>query len=142
MPTIDPRQDILKFAYTYTLGLEELPTPSLKNAATIYVAEAFVANVLRLKRMILAPALIGDFASKLQRYMDIAEFDVTGTVTNHRFPPNERGDEIWRHTQQLFQEDTTNTLSVAEPDKVKRVVREAVETGGAASVVLSASGPE
>jgi hypothetical protein len=136
MPFIPASQDTLNFAYTYTFGLQDLPTLALKNASTIYVADAFVANVLRLKRMMLAPAFIGDIANRIQRYTDIAEFEVTGTLTKGRFAPDEHGDKIWSRMLELLRGDTSGvTSNIGDPEALKKIVHDNVQTGGAPSVI-------
>jgi hypothetical protein len=58
------------------LGLDDLPSLQLKNAPTMYVADAFVANVLRLKRMMLAPAFVGELAEG-------ALISIDGQIASH-----------------------------------------------------------
>jgi hypothetical protein len=95
MPDIPSGSDKLKLAYTYALGQDDLPRPvALKCPALVSVSDAFVANTMRLKRMILAPAFVGDLAGRMQRYTDVAEFEITGKVAPTRYAPDEREEKF------------------------------------------------
>jgi hypothetical protein len=143
MPFIPASTDKLKFAYTFTLGLDPLPPLSPKTRSLWSVTSAFQNNVLRLKRMMLAPAFIGDLANRIQRYTDIAEFEVTGTVHKARFPPDEQGDKIFERMKALLKEDTAQVTSeVGNEERLLGIVRDAVETGGSSAVMLASSPPQ
>jgi hypothetical protein len=143
MPYITTKIDQLKLAYTFTLGLDLLPTQNPKTPAIISVGDTFIKNIMRLKRMMLTPAYIGDLANRIQRYTDIAEFEITGTITKERFPPDEQGEEIFARMRDLLREDSDRVNAHADEEAVLlQIVKDAVETGGGPAVLLANSPPQ
>ena len=143
MPYIPEKSDKLKLAYTFTLGLADLPVVTLRGRCLEPVNQAFSANAMRLKRMMLFPAFVGNFAARTQRFTDVAEFEVTGKVAS-RYPPDDhKGEEIFERMKQLLQEDTDRLRaeSARGREAVDEQVRESIETGGAYAVILTASSP-
>jgi hypothetical protein len=143
MPTINPNLDKLNWAHTYALGIADLQVPQLKTEVMRPVLDAFHANAMRLKWMMLAPAFTGDLANRIQRYTDIAEFEITGTLSKGRHAPDDRGQEIFDRMRKLLREDTDQVTTAANTsdDATKAIVQEAVETGGSYAVMLSSASP-
>jgi hypothetical protein len=141
MPYIPPRSDKLKLAYTYALGQADLPRAvSLKCPALAAVSDTLHANTMRLKRMMLAPAFIGDLAGRMQRYADIAEFEITGKVEQTRYAPDEQGEKIFDRMRELLQFDTDELMRHAsDPTKLDQIVQDALEIGGSPAVLLSSA---
>jgi hypothetical protein len=141
MPDIPPGSDKLKLAYTYALGQADLPQPiGLKCPALVTVADNLHANIMRLKRMMLAPAFIGDLAGRMQRYTDVAEFEITGKVAPTRYAPDEQGEKIFERMQELMRADTAELMKhIDDPAKLEQIVQDTIEIGGSPAVLLSAS---
>jgi hypothetical protein len=143
MPYINPNLDKLNWAHTYALGIADLNVPQLQNEVMRPVLDAFHSNAMRLKWMMLAPAFTGDLANRIQRYTDIAEFEITGTLSKGRQAPDDHGQEIFDRMRALLSEDTDQVTAAAQTsdDATKAVVQEAVETGGSYAVLLSSASP-
>ena len=142
MPTIPPSLDRLKLSYTYSLGLDKFPINTPRSPALPPVAQAFVRNVYRLKRMMLAPAFVGDLASRMQRFTDIAEFEITGAVARSRRSPDHQGSEIFARMRELLAKDTRQLTdsSSADDEEMDSLVMDAIETGGSYAVLLASAG--
>jgi hypothetical protein len=53
--------DKLKLAFTFSFGLEPPVGPKLQSQPLADIGAAYTENIARLKHMMLAPALVGDF---------------------------------------------------------------------------------
>jgi hypothetical protein len=141
MPDIPPGSDKLKLAYTFALGQADLPQlVDLKCPALVTVADNLHANTMRLKRMMLAPAFIGDLAGRMQRYTDVAEFEITGKVVPTRYAPDEQGEKIFNRMRELMRAETEELMRhIGDTTKLDKIVQDAIEIGGSPAVLLSAS---
>jgi hypothetical protein len=140
MPFIAPEKDRLKLAYTYTLGLQGHTIPPPQSSFLQPVATSFVDNFTRLKRLMLVPAFIGDIAGRVQRYTDVAEHEITGTILNARNATDEHGAKIFDRMTELLADDTKR-VTTGDAASVEAAVKDAIETGGSYAVLLSASQP-
>jgi hypothetical protein len=142
MPYIDLNQDKMKWAYTFTLGLEGLSVPQLETDVLKPSLYAFEQNATRLKWMMLAPAFIGDLANRVQRFTDIAEFEITGKLSDGRAAPDDHGREIFERMRELLAQDTAEvTVATTTDESAAALVRDVVETGGAPVIILSSAAP-
>jgi hypothetical protein len=142
MPYIDLNMDKMKWSYTFTLGLEGLRVPQLRTDVLKPSLDAFQKNATRLKWMMLAPAFVGDLANRVQRYTDIAEFEVTGKISSGRAAPDDRGKEIFERMRELLAGDTQSITAQTTTDaSAAAMVRDAIETGGAPVIMLTSAAP-
>jgi hypothetical protein len=142
MPYIDLNLDKMKWAYTFTLGLEGLRVPQLKTDVLKPALYAFQKNAMRLKWMMLAPAFIGDLANRVQRYTDIAEYELTGKLSGGRAAPDDHGKEIFERMRELLAGDTDFITAQTTADQsAAALVRDVIETGGAPVIMLTSAAP-
>ena len=83
-PEFIPRD--LSLQPCFDFGSEYLDVPDLKTEALKPIAAAFRYNVIRVKLMMVQPALIGELAARVARLMDIAEVELTGTIRTEQGP--------------------------------------------------------
>jgi hypothetical protein len=95
---------------------------------------------MRLKLMMLAPALIGDISNRLQRFTDIAELEITGILENGRTTKSNEGAKIFQRTKELLRADTKRFVDAKKtPAEIQAMTLEAIETGGASAILLSSA---
>ena len=73
--------DKIKLAHTFALGIDPLPTQNLANPPIQAVANTFRTNVLRLKRMMLVPALTGVLPVPRAAYIASPFSGIIGSIT-------------------------------------------------------------
>jgi hypothetical protein len=103
MPPYVPR-DLGWDVLTVFASSSHMPPP-LINKAFETVANSFHANIQRVKLMILAPVFSSDLAVRLQRYRDIAEFELTGKIIDAPSKDHSRREEILHFTNDRISAD-------------------------------------
>jgi hypothetical protein len=84
-----------------TLAHENWNIPKLKHQILGPVSDSMRFNSSRVRLLLLLPSSVGGFVKRLQRCLDVAEFEVTGTI--NKTAPNMQSDVLQRFHELLGQ---------------------------------------
>src|SRR5689334_16873494 len=119
MPYIPDSADRSRFMSLCAFGFADPPSGPIAIPAIAEIANAFTANLMRLKSMMTFPALLAHFAGVLQRLTLFAEFELTGKVTrNEEFRDATTAKAIFDRFMELYF-DHNAEIEVTRNDTVK-----------------------
>jgi hypothetical protein len=141
MIDIPSNMDYLRLTSTYAYGLADPPLPIVSNPTVSKVAEAFIANVMRLKSMMLFHAQLADFAGVVQRINMRAEFEFTGAVTiKEEKHEAALTNQILDRFKQLYHDHTMKLQEIQQDNlAVEAFAQDTLEKGGAVTVMFATS---
>jgi hypothetical protein len=141
MPYIPPQADTLNLMSLYAFGLADPPTAQFSTASIVEIANAFSANLMRLKSMMAFPAYLADFASVVMRLTLRAEFEESGEVTiEEKLNDAATAKRLFERFKTLFHEHTTKLQQARDdPDELEKLAKDMGEKGGAVTVIISGS---